>query len=70
MHPIQKSQYNQTKQDKTKSNYLQDRALEAPTGAAEPLPAQSIRKDRFDSLQRVKPHTPEAGHASNPNITI
>ncbi len=50
----------------TKSNYIQDSAVEAPTGAAEPVPAQSNRSRRLSSLQRVKPHTPEAGHASNP----
>ena len=52
------------------AKYIQDSAVEAPTGAAEPVPAQSIRKGRYRSLQRVKPHTPEAGHASNPKITI
>ncbi len=49
---------------------MKDSAVEAPTGAAEPVPAQSIRIRRFRYLQRVKPHTPEAGHASNPKITI
>ena len=51
----------------TRSNYIRDSALEAPTGAAGPVTAQSIRRGRFCSLQRVKPNVPEADHASNPN---
>ena len=54
----------------TRANYLRDSATEAPTGAAEPVTAQSIRSRRFCSLQRVKPHTPDAGHPSNSNIPI
>jgi hypothetical protein len=52
-----------TTQTKSKNNvqhnYRRHEVLEAPRGAAEPLQAQSIRKRRFCSLQRVKTRAPQ-----------
>ncbi len=66
MHPTPQSEI-EPKYKTTRANYLQDAATEAPTGAAEPVTAQSIRRGRCRSLQRVKPNVPEADQASNPN---
>jgi hypothetical protein len=60
-----------TTQTKSKNNvqhnYCRDAVVGAPRGAAEPLQAQSIRRRRFRSLQRVKTRAPQ--RMMQPKIT-